>query len=162
MLSWPVLQARIFVCTYAALLLLVAGITSSRLVQGHPNEAVALQLFGAYKCTVYDSDLRLANPFYSKRKVSVGVRNFESETLKVNDLDGNSFEIATVVVCKVVDTAESVFLFGNYEDFVHVQSKAVLSMVQMALDKLAAERDRRAGRGAQGQYGEQFAAGALW
>ncbi len=104
----------------------------------------------------------MANPFYSKRKVSVGVRNFESEKLKVNDLDGNSIEIATVVVCKVVDTAESVFLLGNYEDFVHVQSKAVLSMVQMALDKLAAERDRRAGRGAQGQYGEQFAAGALW
>lgn len=53
-----------------------------------PNEAVVLQLFGAYKCTVYDSDLRLANPFYSKRKVSVGVRNFESEKLKVNDLYG--------------------------------------------------------------------------
>ena len=162
MLSWPALQTRIFVCTYAVLLLLVAGITSSRLVQGHPNEAVVLQLFGAYKCTVYDSDLRLANPFYSKRKVSVGVRNFESEKLKVNDLDGNSIEIATVVVCKVVDTAKSVFLLGNYEDFVHVQSKAVLSMVQMALDKLAAERDRRAGRGAQGQYGEQSPAGALW
>ncbi len=104
----------------------------------------------------------MANPFYSKRKGSVGVRNFESEKLKVNDLDGNSIEIATVVVCKVVDTAESVFLLGNYEDFVHVQSKAVLSMVQMALDKLAAERDRRAGRGAQGQYGEQSPAGALW
>jgi hypothetical protein len=90
---------------------------------------VVLPFFGAYKGTVYDSGLRWANPFDSKCKVSVRVRNFESEKFKVNDLYGNSIEIA-----KVVDTAESVFLVDNYEDFVHVQSEAALSMVQMALD----------------------------
>ena len=120
---------------FATLLLLVAGIASGRLVQTHPNEAVVLPLFGAYKGTVYDSGLRWANPFDSKCKVSVRVRNFESEKFKVNDLYGNSIEIATVVVWKVVDTAESVFLVDNYEDFVHVQSEAALRMVQMALDK---------------------------
>ena len=130
--------------------MLVAGIASGRFVQGHPNEAVVLPFLGAYKGTVYDSGLRWANPFYRKRKVSIRVRNFESEKLKVNDLYGNSIEIATVVVWKVVDTAESVFLVDNYEDFAHVQSEAAQSMVQMALDKLAAERERRAGRGAQG------------
>ena len=110
--------------------MLVAGIASGRFVQGHPNEAVVLPFLGAYKGTVYDSGLRWANPFYRKRKVSVRVRNFESEKLKVNDLYGNSIEIATVV-----DTAEPIFLVDNYEDFVHLQSEAALSMVQMALDK---------------------------
>jgi len=103
----------------------VAGIACLvGLFEVNPNEAEVLQLFGAYNGNVYDSGLRWANPFYSKRKVSVRVRYFESEKLKVNDLDGNPIEIATVAVWKVVDTAESVFLIDNYEDFVHVQSEA--------------------------------------
>jgi hypothetical protein len=147
---------------FATLLLLVAGTASGRLVQAHPNEAVVLPLFGAYKGTVYDSGLRWANPFDSKCKVSVRVRNFESEKFKVNDLYGNSIEIATVVVWKVVDTAESVFLVDNYEDFVHVQSEAALSMVQMALDKAGGGKGSSTIRGAQGHYGEQSASGVLW
>ena len=111
----------------ATLVLVIAGILCLvGLFKVNPNEAVVLQLFGAYKGTVYDSGLRWANPFYSKRKVSVRVRNFESEQLKVNDLDGNPIEIAAVVVWKVVDTAESVFLVDDYENFVQVQSEAAL------------------------------------
>ncbi len=92
----------------------------------NPNESRVLQLFGAYKGTVIHQGLRWANPFYTKRKISVRVRNFESDKLKVNDQDGNPIEIATVVVWKVVDTVEALFHVDNYEDFVHVQSEAAL------------------------------------
>jgi regulator of protease activity HflC (stomatin/prohibitin superfamily) len=91
-----------------------------------PNEARVLQLFGNYVGTARDAGLRWANPFYTKRKVSVRVRNFETGKLKVNDVRGNPIEIAAVVVWAVVDTAEAVFRVDNYEDFLHVQSESAL------------------------------------
>ena len=75
----------------------------------NPNEAKVLQLFGRYIGTVRTPGLRFANPFYSKKSVSLRVRNFETSKLKVNDNHGNPIEIAAVVVWKVVDTAEAVF-----------------------------------------------------
>ena len=106
--------------------LLIGWLILSGLFMVHPNEAQVLQLFGAYKGTVYTPGLRWANPFYANRKVSVRVRNFESDRIKVNDSDGNPIEIATVVVWKVVDTAEACFQVDDYVDFVHVQSEAAL------------------------------------
>jgi regulator of protease activity HflC (stomatin/prohibitin superfamily) len=91
-----------------------------------PNEARALTLFGRYVGTVRETGLRWANPFLTKRRVSLRVRNFESEKLKVNDKDGNPVDIAAVVVWKVVDTAEALFHVDNYENFVHVQSESAL------------------------------------
>jgi len=91
-----------------------------------PNEARVLTLFGRYVGTVHDTGLRWANPFAAKKRVSLRVRNFESEKLKVNDSDGNPVEIAAVVVWRVVDTAEALFHVDNYEDFVHVQSESAL------------------------------------
>src|SRR5687768_12222059 len=70
-----------------------------------PNQGVVLTLFGAYRGTAREPGLRWANPFYGKRKLSLRVRNFETQRLKVNDLEGNPVEIAAVVVWKVVDTA---------------------------------------------------------
>jgi regulator of protease activity HflC (stomatin/prohibitin superfamily) len=91
-----------------------------------PNEGKVLQFFGSYIGTVRDAGPRWANPFYSKRGVSLRVRNFESSKLKVNDLDGNPIEIAAVVVWQVVDTAEALFQVNDYEDFVHIQSESAL------------------------------------
>ncbi len=91
-----------------------------------PNEGLVLQLFGAYRGTARDPGLRWANPFYSKRRISLRVRNFESAKLKVNDTDGNPIEIAAVVVWRVVDTAEAVFEVDEYEHFVKVQSEAAV------------------------------------
>jgi regulator of protease activity HflC (stomatin/prohibitin superfamily) len=91
-----------------------------------PNEGKVLQFFGRYVGTVRDSGPRWANPFYSKRGVSLRVRNFESSKLKVNDSDGNPIEIAAVVVWQVVDTAEALFQVNDYEDFVHIQSESAL------------------------------------
>jgi regulator of protease activity HflC (stomatin/prohibitin superfamily) len=92
----------------------------------NPNEGRVLQFFGSYVGTVKDPGLRWANPFYTKRHVSLRVNNFESQKLKVNDHAGNPIEIGAVVVWKVVDTAEACFHVENYQDFVHVQSEAAL------------------------------------
>ena len=92
----------------------------------HPNQSKVLQLFGKYIGTVKDTGLRWANPFFAKKAVSVKVRNFESGKLKVNDSAGNPIEIATVVVWKVVDTAEAIFEVDDYESFVQIQTESAL------------------------------------
>lgn len=112
--------AVLLVCLLTGILTLVG------LFMVNPNQARVLQLFGDYKGTVLNPGLRWANPFYTKQKISVRVRNFESDKLKVNDEDGNPIEIATVVVWKVVDTAEAMFHVDNYVHFVRVQSEAAL------------------------------------
>ena len=91
-----------------------------------PNQAAVLSLFGKYVGTVKEAGLRWNNPFYSKRKVSQRVRNFESGKLKVNDLDGSPIEIAAVIVWQVVDASEAVFNVDDYENFVHIQSESAL------------------------------------
>ena len=91
-----------------------------------PNQAAVQSLFGKYIGTVKEQGLRWNNPFYSARKISLRVRNFESSKLKVNDLDGSPIEIAAVVVWQVVDSAEAVYNVDDYESFVHIQSEAAL------------------------------------
>ena len=91
-----------------------------------PNEGQVLQLFGAYRGTAKEAGLRWANPFYTKKRISLRVRNFESAKLKVNDTDGNPIEIAAIVVWRVVDTAEAVFEVDDYENYVKVQSEAAV------------------------------------
>ena len=92
----------------------------------NPNEAKVIQLFGKYVGTVRKPGLWWGNPFYSKTKVSIRVRNFETSKMKVNDKDGNPIEIASVVVWRVVDTAEAVFEGDDFSNFVVVQSEAAL------------------------------------
>ena len=92
----------------------------------NPNEARVLQLFGRYVGTAKEPGLRWANPFYTKHKISLRVRNFETGKLKVNDSTGNPIEIGCVVVWKVVDTAEAMFEVDDYVNYVHVQSEAAL------------------------------------
>lgn len=91
-----------------------------------PNEAQVLQLFGDYAGTAKVAGLRWANPFYTRKKISLRVRNFESSHLKVNDAEGNPIEIAAVVVWRVTETAEAVFEVDDFENYVRVQSEAAL------------------------------------
>ena len=81
----------------------------------HPNEARVLQLFGAYTGTAREPGLRWANPLYMKRRISLRVRNFETGKMKVNDIDGNPIEIASIVVWRVTETAEACFHVDNYD-----------------------------------------------
>ena len=108
------------------LVILVVCVAAAGIFLVNPNEAKVLQLFGRYSGTVRDAGLKWANPFYTKRKVSVRVRNFESQRLKVNDQNSNPIEIACVVVWRVVDTAEALFEVDDYIQYVHVQSESAL------------------------------------
>ena len=108
------------------LVLVVLSILLAGFYVVQPNVSSVLVLFGNYKGSERRPGLWWANPFMSKQKVSLRVRNFESAKLKVNDHDGNPIEIAAVVVWRVVDTAEALFQVDNYDNFVHVQSEAAL------------------------------------
>ena len=91
-----------------------------------PNQSTVLMLFGNYRGSERRPGLWWANPFMTKKRVTMRVRNFESSKLKVNDHDGNPIEIGAVVVWRVVDSAEAIFQVDNYDNFVHVQSEAAL------------------------------------
>ena len=123
------------------------------MVAVQPNSSRALLLFGDYKGTIKESGFYWVNPFYSKKKVSLRIRNFETGSTttpeqrdaagkivahktrtvgrpsKVNDRDGNPIDISAVVVWKVVDTAEALFEVDDYEHFVHIQSEAALRVL---------------------------------
>ena len=92
----------------------------------NPNEARVLQLFGKYTGTTRQEGLRWANPLYSKKRLSLRIRNFETGKMKVNDIDGNPIEIASIVVWRVVNTADASFQVDNYEGFVKIQSEAAV------------------------------------
>lgn len=115
-----------------------------------PNQARVLLLFGTYKGSALESGFFWVNPFFSKKKISLRIRNFETGSIhtpekkgadgkiiqeksrtagrpsKVNDRDGNPIEISAVVVWKVVNTAEALFEVDDFEDFVAVQSESAL------------------------------------
>ena len=137
----PVLLGLLLVALFGALVVMagapgakvagvaLVGVTGFLMLGAYkvePNQAAVLSLFGKYVGTVKDNGLRWNNPFFSKRKVSLRIRNFESSRLKVNELDGSPIEIAAVIVWQVVDSAEAVFNVDDYESFVHIQSEAAL------------------------------------
>ena len=127
---WGVVDAAQDDAPLLVLTWLVLAVLSVFLMAGlfvvNPNEGKVLQFFGDYVGTVKQPGLRWANPFYTKKKVSMRVRNFESGKLKVNDNEGNPIEIAAVVVWKVVDTAEAVFEVDDYNNYVKVQTESAL------------------------------------
>ena len=91
-----------------------------------PNEAKVLQLFGTYKGTVRQQGLFFANPFFSKKRITLRARNFETTRLKVNDKHSNPVEIAAIVVWRVIDSAEALFEVENVETYVMTQSESAL------------------------------------
>jgi regulator of protease activity HflC (stomatin/prohibitin superfamily) len=120
-------QLQVFAALIAcAVAIVVELVMLGGLLIVNPNEAQVVQLFGSYVGTLREQGFRWLNPFTSKRRISLRIRNFETSKLKVNDLDGNPIEIAAVVVWQVVDTAEAVFQVDSYENFVQVQSESAL------------------------------------
>jgi len=141
------------VVLFAAIAGITAFITLFGFMAVQPNDARVLLLFGDYKGTVTQSGFHWVNPFFSKKKISLRVRNFETGSTnvgekkneagvvvqaksrthgrpsKVNDRDGNPIEISAVVVWKVVNTAEAMFEVDDYEDFVGVQSESALRIL---------------------------------
>jgi regulator of protease activity HflC (stomatin/prohibitin superfamily) len=126
----------------AVLILVVAILVFAGLYTLQPNEAAILQLFGAYRGTSRVPGLRVTNPFYSRKKVSLRARNLNGDRLKVNDKRGNPIEIAAVVVWHVDDTAKAAFDVDDYETFVKVQSEAA---VRHLASTFAYDAEERAG-----------------
>ena len=91
-----------------------------------PNQSALMLLFGDYRGTDYATGLRWANPFMAKKKVSLRLRNFNSEKLKVNDKRGNPIEIAAAVVWRVRDTARAVLDIDDFEAYVPIQAEAAV------------------------------------
>ena len=113
-------------CIGAAILLL------SGLAVISPGQTRVVQLFGRYVGTVRRTGLVLTVPLTTRKNVSVRVRNFETNELKVNDADGNPINIAAIVVWQVADTATATFAVEDYADFVRVQSESALRHVAMS------------------------------
>ncbi|MFF2890610.1 SPFH domain-containing protein [Paenibacillus sp. NPDC057967] len=107
-------------------LLLVAFLITTSLVIVQPNEAKVITFFGTYIGTIIESGLWMALPLTTKATISLKVRNFNSQKLKVNDAEGNPVEIGAVVVFKVVDTAKATFDVDHYERFVEIQSETAI------------------------------------
>ena len=131
----------------AVLVLLFDVVLMAGLFVVNPNEGKVLQFFGDYVGTAKVPGLRWANPLYTKKRISMRVRNFESGKLKVNDNEGNPIEIAAVVVWRVVDTAEAVFQVDDYNNYVKVQSEAALRNLATSYTYDAHEEDKISLRG---------------
>jgi regulator of protease activity HflC (stomatin/prohibitin superfamily) len=139
-----------------ALTVVLLGLLAAGLFVVNPNEAKVLQLFGNYAGSAREPGLRWANPFYTKKKVSLRVVSFESSKLKVNDLDGNPVEIAAIVVWKVVDSAEAAFQVDDYAEYVRVQSEAALRGLASRYPYDAHDEEKTSLRGATALVAEQL------
>src|SRR6187551_1171013 len=106
--------------------MLVFGLMMKGLYILQPNQSALMMLFGSYRGTDYSTGLRWANPFLNKMKVSVRLRNFNSEKLKVNDQRGNPIEIAAAIVWRVEDTARAKFDVEDFEAYVLTQAEAAV------------------------------------
>lgn len=113
----------------AAILLGLLSVATNGFFTQQPNEGRVLILFGAYKGTVRTDGFHWANPFYTRKKISLRARTLNGEKLKVNDKRGNPIEIATVVVWHVADTAMALFDVDDYETYVATQSETALRHV---------------------------------
>lgn len=94
-----------------------------------PNQSRVVTLFGRYVGTVRENGFRWVNPLARKEQVSLRIRTFDSDVLKVNDAVGNPVEIASVINWQVVDTARAAFDVEDYENFVKVQTEAAIRHV---------------------------------
>ncbi len=92
----------------------------------NPNDSKVLVLFGKYVGTVRENGFYWANPFYTKKKITLRVRNIEGDKIKVNDKEGNPIIIGTVIVWQVTDSAKASFEVDNYEYYVKLQSDAAV------------------------------------
>jgi len=115
-----------WVTAIAGLALFITAFSFKGLFIVEPNEAYLLLLFGKYKGTEKTMGFRWCNPLYNRILVSLRVRNFDSEKLKVNDKKGNPIEISAVVVWKVNDTAQAIFEVEHFDEYVRMQSESAV------------------------------------
>jgi hypothetical protein len=109
--------------------IVVAVVVASSLVIVQPGHTKVVRFFGSYAGTVRHTGLWWIVPLADRRSLSIRVRNFETNHLKVNDADGNPVEIAAIVVWQVADTARAIYAVDDYDNFVRVQAESALRHV---------------------------------
>jgi uncharacterized membrane protein YqjE len=135
-------------------LMILDFIMMSGFVVVQPNDSRVLILFGKYTGTVRQSGFWWVNPFTVRKKVSLRIRNFNSQKIKVNDLHGNPIEIGAVVVWRVVDTAKAIFDVENYEQFVDIQSETAIRQLASEFPYDVEEEDKSSLRGSPQEIAE--------
>jgi len=126
MLAGSVVGFLLFKSPWFLFGIFIAFFLAVGLILVNPNESRVLLLFGDYVGTVKKNGLFWVNPFYTKKKISLRARNFDSERLKVNDKLGNPIMISTILVWRVLDTYKASFDVDNFENFVKVQTDAAV------------------------------------
>jgi hypothetical protein len=124
-----VLLAHSSVKGVIAVPIVVAVVILASLIIVQPGETRVVRFFGSYVGTVRRTGLSWILPLSDRRNVSIRVRNFETNHLKVNDADGNPVEIASIVVWQVADTARALYAVDDYLNFVRVQAESALRHV---------------------------------
>jgi regulator of protease activity HflC (stomatin/prohibitin superfamily) len=114
---------------FVSIPIIVAVIIIGSLVIIQPGQTRVVQFFGSYVGTVHKTGLSWIRPLTKHRDVSIRVRNFETNHLKVNDADGNPVEIAAIVVWQVTDTSRALFAVDDYHNFIRVQAESALRHV---------------------------------
>src|ERR1700693_522977 len=114
---------------FAAVSIVVGVVILAALVIVQPGQTRVVRFFGSYVGTVRRTGLSWILPLTDRRSVSIRVRNFETNHLKVNDSDGNPVEIASIVVWQVADTSRAVYAVDDYVNFVQVQAESALRHV---------------------------------
>ena len=109
--------------------LVIGSLVATSLVIVQPGHTKVLRFFGSYVGTVRRTGLWWIVPLADRRSLSIRVRNFETNHLKVNDADGNPVEIAAIVVWQVADTSRAVYAVDDYVNFVQVQAESALRHV---------------------------------
>jgi regulator of protease activity HflC (stomatin/prohibitin superfamily) len=92
----------------------------------HPNESKVFTFLGNYVGSTRRPGFAWTNPFVVRKRITLRISNFNSETIKVNDALGNPIEIAAVVVWHVVDSAKALFNVEDYQNFVAIQSETAI------------------------------------
>jgi regulator of protease activity HflC (stomatin/prohibitin superfamily) len=137
-------------------LLVVLFLATSGFVVVQPNDSRVLILFGKYIGTVRESGFWWINPFTVRKKVSLRIRNFNSQKIKVNDLHGNPIEIGAVIVWRVTDSAKAVFDVENYEQFVDIQSETAIRSLASEFPYDVSEDDKASLRGSPQEIAENL------
>ncbi len=133
----------------------ILALTSLVIVQ--PGQTKVVQFFGRYIGTVRRTGMSMVMPLSTRHSVSVRVRNFETNRLKVNDADGSPVEIAAIVVWQVADTSKATYAVDNYVDFVSVQAESALRHIATTHPYDGSESGGTSLRGSTDQVADELA-----
>lgn len=107
----PEFCVPVIIAISLAMILMLSGFFTQQ-----PNQVRVMIFFGNYKGTFTGTGFYWVNPFMSRKKISLRIRNMDVEPIKVNDKEGNPVMIGMVLVWKVKDPYRVVFDVNTQSD----------------------------------------------